>query len=1557
MNKRKIAVLVIIGLIFIVLASNFFVGFNGSQIETIEYTKDGYKYAVQDNGVILFAEQDYHCSWKPDGENDNYKICSPVIVIWNNGLFDFNINSNQDLFQMDINKITKSGEKKIQWGKDKRDMIVSSDYEWYNETLINNSCLNNLLNIPLNDSISEEDFEKKCSYQVEKIRFSNWHSLKGEDNNIKPGEVLGIKLNFELPQYESAQYNFSIPTLNFLLDPDISACGDLVIEGATYNLTQNITGISGDCFIIKNDSITLDMKGYNITGDETGIGVGFGGYNETTIKNGYIYDFYDGIKAENSKENVINNMTISSCTRGIHMSRTPDNNFTNLIIESSGLSGFYLYYSTSKNNILTNITSSFNGGYGIYMYYPDLNNLTSITTNNNNYGIYIYNTANNNILTNITANLNNYGIAHSNSNNNNFTNVTSTNNDYSGIYLTSSSNNNFTNIITNTNGDAGIFIDVSSDNNILTNTTTNSNTNYGIYIKSSSDNNILTNVNASLNVNYDGVWISGSDNNLTNITANSNGQDGIELRTNSNNNLTNVNASLNGDAGVELLTSTNNNLKDINTSSNTGAGVFISSNSDNNTLTNITTNLNDYGIILDSSSNNNLTNITANSNDWTGIDLDTSSNNNNFTNITANSNFYGIGVGTNSNDNYFNNFKLWNSMSPSFGGLIIWESSNNTFENGYVNKTTNAGIYFRSTNIATNDNLFKNMWINNTDSSDIYFYINSNMGKANNNTFVNVSFNSSDVDFLIVAGGDMELIRKWYFQTEINESLTGNYLENANVTAYNISDNVKFSVLTNSTGQITRQELIEYITSSETIYGTIPPTTTYHTPHTIDTTRTGYTTNSTIYNLTITNNIFHIVTLTFTFFSSTETLTQGQAYEGVRVPWEFNDNWTIHEDSPDNWTNVTKTYSLSTDCGDVYIEIDGVNASDLVNSSNCNYTVRNNKTLEPGDSSLINITYTTTTTSSEANWIASNKIIYQRTNWINYLTISNPSIHDYTNISINITTDKYAVPVTINVKNSTPTVFSHTFDNTNGNVNWSLPLLDSGDDYVFTIEYKTPNITLTKVNYSETILGKDYEIHNVTIEANSTRSITNVYSYFNFSDEDIIANRFYKCDNGLSDCTEEISNRGDVVWEDQDSDGAYDYVEWRITNLTQNQSYQLKNDKGFPVEITEFKQILNPPIKVFDNIEWEVTLTMYNPNAFATEKVYKYEFPLGSMDIELDDIGKNLQYSLFGGLAPYITIIDKDQSGDYPNSVYLPPGETKTFIIEYRTDSVTIYSSTYFPTYFEVDKNALIVNVLRINNQAEDEVTDIEYRIPIDYAENLIVCETERTDGCIEDKDDPRYDNLTLDTKDSVKGDYKLEIDSIDAGESKMITLSYYIPTATVESVEKGRRSVQGVLADYKKVTILSTSPYTMDDLRYKETEIKTENVIDIFECQVTGICDIPLHYSVTPFRVKLGTVGIGEKIEFFIWSIPEGEEKEYKSWFDDVIDWFVENVWNGGKKIEITGFWKYIIGWMASKDIETGQYFVPVGRLILIGSIVGLIIILMIWIRIRRRRKSRKET
>ena len=165
-------------------------------------------------------------------------------------------------------------------------------------------------------------------------------------------------------------------------------------------------------------------------------------------------------------------------------------------------------------------------------------------------------------------------------------------------------------------------------------------------------------------------------------------------------------------------------------------------------------------------------------------------------------------------------------------------------------------------------------------------------------------------------------------------------------------------------------------------------------------------------------------------------------------------------------------------------------------------------------------------------------------------------------------------------------------------------------------------------------------------------------------------------------------------------------MEWFVTLLDQNQSYQLTSDIGFPIESSTIVEILNKPVRPFDTINWKATITMFNPNPFDDTVVNKYEFPLGVKEVVLDNVGKNLQFDPSGNLAPFITIVDKTDTA-FLESVRLFAGETKTFEITYRTDSVTVFAETIFPDFYKVDEKSIIVQVLRMKNQAESNVTDI----------------------------------------------------------------------------------------------------------------------------------------------------------------------------------------------------------------------------------------------------------
>ncbi|RLC34364.1 MAG: hypothetical protein DRZ76_02800 [Candidatus Nealsonbacteria bacterium] len=155
--------------------------------------------------------------------------------------------------------------------------------------------------------------------------------------------------------------NFGSATLYLLSDlSTITTCRELRTS-RTYILQKSIS-TTGDCFDVNNDSIIVDMNGYNISGDgETGdYGFDVSGYNNITIKNGKIYNFGFGIYFLNSDNGTITNMTVTSCSAyGFYGELSSNNNITHSNLSGNGDKAIYIVTS-SKNNIILNTTYSLN---------------------------------------------------------------------------------------------------------------------------------------------------------------------------------------------------------------------------------------------------------------------------------------------------------------------------------------------------------------------------------------------------------------------------------------------------------------------------------------------------------------------------------------------------------------------------------------------------------------------------------------------------------------------------------------------------------------------------------------------------------------------------------------------------------------------------------------------------------------------------------------------------------------------------------------------------------------------------------------------------------------------------------------------------------------------------------------------------------------------------------------------------------------------------------------------------------------------------------------------
>lgn len=454
---------------------------------------------------------------------------------------------------------------------------------------------------------------------------------------------------------------------------------------------------------------------------------------------------------------------------------TLDCNGYTINYSTGGTANTYGVYSNQFNTTIKNckivdgnLTSTTNTRYGIYSVFASQTSAYHLIYNNSintssSRGIYTYysdrmNISLNNITTYTTASFN-HGIIFERSSNNTINN----NNIFSGlgigiyIYLSSHDNN-----VTNNNASggasgsrAGIWIQSSSRNNISNNNATGISSANGIYLEQSSQNNTIANNNARSQGSGVGIYITGSTgNNLTNNNGTSLSANGIYLVTNADNNiLTNNYGSSNSSNGIQVYDGSDNNIL-IN---NTGISAFAG-----------------HGIYIYSGTNN-----TLNSN--TGV---------------SNSG-YGLYIRTETSSNFVGN----NGTSNTGIGNYIQSSSNNTLTNNIAVGTGSGsyGIYI----ISSANNTFKDCQTISGVLQDVNYATGSG---STNNTFLNCSYNLSKETIVPVDG---QLIRKWYYQTYVNYS-NSTAVSNAQVTAYNSSNDLRFNVSTNSTGYIPVQSLTEY---------------------------------------------------------------------------------------------------------------------------------------------------------------------------------------------------------------------------------------------------------------------------------------------------------------------------------------------------------------------------------------------------------------------------------------------------------------------------------------------------------------------------------------------------------------------------------------------------------------------------------------------------------------------------------------------------------------------------------------------------------------------------
>ena len=396
----------------------------------------------------------------------------------------------------------------------------------------------------------------------------------------------------------------------------------------------------------------------------------------------------------------------------------------NWVISASSANGIDIRNTTAyfvvRNCVVENGWIAENGVnyYGIKLDNVVNGRVENCTCKNDDYGILLITSSDNNVLINNTCESNMwYGIRLEYSSNNTLDNNTCENNKYWGIGLHDSDNNTLDNNTCENGG--GIYLYDSENIKMRNNTLSNNLHNFGMegttlsHFVHDIDNSNLVNgkpirylmdhsnevIGPSLEMGYlglvncdnirvenlllehniQGILIASTqDSRLENCTFENNDW-GIYLWGSDNNVLTN-NSCEKGGRGIQLLTSNNNTLTNSICENDNYFGIRLAY-SNNNIIKNSTfSSENEHGVRLYSSDNNIIENNTISNDNWDGIWFENNSNSvNNIirnNNITSN-NRYGIYI-PNSNDNnriYHNNFL--NNATQAY------DTGSNYWDNGY----------------------------------------------------------------------------------------------------------------------------------------------------------------------------------------------------------------------------------------------------------------------------------------------------------------------------------------------------------------------------------------------------------------------------------------------------------------------------------------------------------------------------------------------------------------------------------------------------------------------------------------------------------------------------------------------------------------------------------------------------------------------------------------------------------------------------------------------------------------------------------------------------------
>ncbi len=589
----------------------------------------------------------------------------------------------------------------------------------------------------------------------------------------------------------------------------VSATDNITINqlqcGVTLTLNTTLDAdysSNGTCFTIGNDAITLDCNGHSIIGNGSGYSVFVDNHSNITIKNCYINGFAYGIMFNNTNQSLIDNNTIfNNSDTGIRFDNNNNyNNITNNIIRDNVNDGIEIDGS-HNNRVINNSIYSNNINVGVatndvnsnflYFYNNDIYDATRCMAICKSNGVRIISNK---------VNCTQYGIVTT------CENITIYKNNITGtfpIFLEGGNNHNVSYNYIYNYSKYGIELLNNQNVTVEHNTIINNLNNYNAILISATDSiirsNYLDNVGYGAHI-YDGSTnVSLYNNTIKNIRVN-----GITIQTLVYNTSIYNNTIYNCTNGYCVYFDMASDIENVNVYDNNitlgNYGLYIQrsrgfANFSYNNIAHV-----DYAIYGNNFSNFLIFHNYINNATTTGISFGYSAYGPTYNN-TVSFNYindsmiclvlYGNYSG---NDTIYNNIFNSNMLENCDYGIYLFDDVvNNTFTNNTI-KFSNYAVY-----VSDYDEIY-NVLGNVCDNN--YFYDNNitnnillNSSSTQKTYFIGNKYNRSNVKIYGSAVGWFG----WWVDVYVNSS-NNQPVANANVTAYDKDNTLRYTGLTDTTG-------------------------------------------------------------------------------------------------------------------------------------------------------------------------------------------------------------------------------------------------------------------------------------------------------------------------------------------------------------------------------------------------------------------------------------------------------------------------------------------------------------------------------------------------------------------------------------------------------------------------------------------------------------------------------------------------------------------------------------------------------------------------------------